>query len=84
MPNKSSYKAKARERELAEAMTKLTVAGIPVQVCSPYHLKFGPLNYYLGKGRIFRDGEMDPHHETGIDSFVELCSRDAGLASLPA
>lgn len=64
---------KALDLALKEALTKIVAAGIPVQECTPHHLKYGSLNYYPKKGTIHRDGAEDPEPSRGIDTFIELC-----------
>lgn len=64
---------KARDLALRDALTKCVAAGIPVQECSPHHLKYGSLNYYPKRGIIHRDGAEDPEPSRGIHAFIELC-----------
>lgn len=55
-----------------DAFHALEAAGHHPRICSPHHLKVGRLNFYPGRGTIFRDEDTNPRTERGLPAFVAL------------
>lgn len=76
------------EKLVAEAMSFLSELGINADRPSPYHVKFGRLNYWPCKGTIMFDGEPRLK-ERGLQALGDvvrayLHQRDRSLPHLQA
>ena len=84
-PKPNSPKATAREQALMAIRTKLLCAGLRFQECTPYHFKYGALNYYPTSGKIHRDGNHEPYRAKGIDAFLRACFKESdGIVGDPS
>ena len=48
---------------------------VPFIRCSRYHLKVQSLNYYIGKGTLFCDGDLAAQDERGVEAFKKHLTR---------
>ncbi len=54
---------------MTPAIQRLNQLNIDYEMCSPYHLKSGILNYYPSTGTITIDGRPTPKVK-GIEAFI--------------
>ena len=76
-PKPNSQKTIAREQALIELRTKLLTEGLTVQEYTPYHFKYGALNFYPTSGKIHRDGNYESYTTRGVDAFIRACLKEA-------
>ena len=59
---------------MERAVRRLRQEKIFFEELTAYHIKVGDLNFYPGRGTIYRDGDYKAFAKTGLDAFVN-CAR---------
>ena len=54
---------------------RLRAENIYYQLLTPHHIKADNINFYPGRGTIYREGDPKALNETGIDAFILLIKR---------
>lgn len=64
---------------MGQARQWLTERGIPFEQMTDYQLKIGRINFYPGKGTIFRDGDKARHSAIGLEGLTDLLKADGHI-----
>ena len=54
------------------ATRRLRQEKIFYEVLTAFHIKVGDLNFYPGRGTIYRDGDQKALTKNGLDAFIEV------------
>ena len=57
---------------MAAAVRRLETERINYEVITPYHIKVDSINFYPGRGIIYRDGDHRALPKSGLENFVAL------------
>ena len=74
MPAKS-IDPKTYSPTVKTTIRRLQKEKIGFDVKTPYQIKVDDLNFYPGRGTIFRDGDTKALREIGLDAFVALITK---------
>ena len=64
---------------MGQARQWLIEREIPFEQMTDYQLKIGRINFYPGKGTIFRDGDKARHSVTGFEGLTALLVADGHM-----
>jgi hypothetical protein len=64
---------------MSQARQWLIERGIPFEQMTDYQLKIGRINFYPGKGTIFRDGDKALHSVIGLEGLTDLLKADGHM-----
>lgn len=84
MSDTNGFKLEAKHKlDLREITSFLNEAGVNFVRPGPFHIKIGPINYYIGRGRIVIDGEQSRQVGTGLDA-LKAVFLERGLLRSPS
>lgn len=64
---------------MSQARQWLIERGISFEQMTDYQLKIGRINFYPGKGTIFRDGDKTRHSVIGLEGLADLLKADGHM-----
>jgi hypothetical protein len=64
---------------MSQARQWLIEHGISFEQMTDYQLKIGRINFYPGKGTIFRDGDKTRHSVIGLEGLADLLKADGHM-----
>ena len=64
---------------MGQARQWLIERGIPFEQMTDYQLKIGRINFYPGKGTIFRDGDKARYSVIGLKGLADLLKTDGHM-----
>ena len=70
--SRQSLNPELHKSAMAATVRRLETERINYEVMTPHHIKVDGINFYPGRGIIYRDGDRRALPESGLENFVAL------------
>ncbi len=70
--SRQSINPELHKSAMAATVRRLETERINYEVMTPHHIKVDSINFYPGRGIIYRDGDRRALPESGLENFVAL------------